>query len=157
MNLNGNSEPSKKQSQIDWWSYVVGHDKKTSNKWIGSEIWKSERISQLIGNIFPCLATKQSPDEMIRARPRSATLRAHSMGLRNYPSMASLIPSQVGRTHFHPFSEWKAESAWPGARSGSNPRLRNASPRTCHLTRTPDSQVTGVQDPNGHEERSEMY
>ena len=54
------------------------------------------------------MATKQSPDEMIRARHRSATLRAHSMGLRNYPSSESQIPPQMGRTHFPPFSEWKA-------------------------------------------------
>ena len=48
---------------------------------------------------------------MIQARHRSATLRAHSMGLRNYPSSESQIPPQMGRTHFPPFSEWKAESA----------------------------------------------
>ena len=80
----------------------------TENRtWKKSEIWQG----QLIGNIFPCLATKQSQDDMIRARHRSATLRAHSMGLRNYPSRESQIPSQVGRTHFPPFSEWKDESA----------------------------------------------
>ena len=90
---------------------------------------KSERISQLIGNIFPCLTTKQGQDEMIRARHRSVTLRAHSMGLRNYPSRESHIPSQVERTHFTGCSERKAESAWPGSRSDSNPRPYNASPR----------------------------
>ena len=39
------------------------------------------------------------------------TLRAHSMGLSNYPSSESQIPPQMGRTYFPPFSEWKAESA----------------------------------------------
>ena len=32
----------------------------------------------------------------------------------------------MGRTHFPPFSEWKAESAWPGPRWDLNPRPRNA-------------------------------
>ena len=54
---------------------------------------------------FPYLATKQRPDETIRARHRSAILRAHSMGLRNYPSRQYQIPPQMGRTHFPPFSE----------------------------------------------------
>ena len=97
---------------------------------------KSGRISQLLGNIS--LVWQQS-----RALTRwseqgtGVTLPAHRIGLRNYPSRESQIPSQMGRTHFPPFSEWKAESAWPEPRSYSNPRPRNATPRTSHLTRTP--------------------
>ena len=87
------------------------------------KIWKDKPANR---NYFPCLATKQSPDEMIRARHRSATLRAHIMELRNYPSSESQIPPQMGRTHFPPFSEWKADSAWPGTRWDLNPRPRNA-------------------------------
>ena len=86
-------------------------------------IWKDKPANR---NSFPCLATKQSPDEMIRARHRSATLLAHCMGLRNYPSSESQIPPQMGRTHFPLFSEWKTESAWPGPRSDLNPRPRKA-------------------------------
>ena len=75
------------------------------------KIWKDKPVNR---NYFPCLATKQSTDEMIRAMHWSATLRADSMGLRNYPSSKSHIPPQMGRNHIPIFSEWKAESAWPG-------------------------------------------
>ena len=76
----------------------------------GIQIWKDKPANR---NYFPCVATKQSTDEMIRAMHWSATLRAVSMGLRNYPSSKSQIPPQMGRTHIPIFSEWKAESAWP--------------------------------------------
>ena len=98
------------------------------------KIWKEKPANK---NYFSCLATKQSPDEMIRARHRSATLRAHSMGLRNYPSSESQIPSQMGRTHFLPFQSGRLSrpDQDPG-RTRTRDRAMG-SPRTCHLTRTP--------------------
>ena len=77
------------------------------------KIWKDKSANR---NYIPCLATKQRTYEMISARHRSATLPAHSMGYRNYPSSKSQIPPPMGRTHFPILSEWKAESAWPRPR-----------------------------------------
>ena len=57
------------------------------------------------------MATKQSPDEMIRARHRSVSLRAHSMGLRNYPSSEPHIPPPV-RTYS--FSSLFRVEGWVG-------------------------------------------
>ena len=75
---------------------------------------KYDRITDKPGDrkYFLHLTTKQGRDETIPARHRSATFRAHKMGLRNYPSRKSQISPQMGRTHFPPFSQWKVESVY---------------------------------------------
>ena len=56
---------------------------------------------------FLYLASKQIPDETIRTRHRSATLRAHNMGLRIYLAWNLRFPPDKTYSFF-PFSKWKA-------------------------------------------------
>ena len=63
------------------------------------------------------------------ARHQSATLRAHSTGLRNYPSSESQIPPQMECTLFPPFSEWKFELARTQARFNVDALVEDLAPR----------------------------
>ena len=97
------------------------------------KIWKDKSANR---NYFPCLATKQSRDEIIRARHRSATLpkawdfaiiQAVNLRFRPWCYVLIFMPFQGGRL--------SRPDQGPGRTWTWDRAMR--SPRTCQLSRMP--------------------